>query len=65
MRDDHPPICDFGGDLRQGFRDVFVRETVKSVTAYAFGVKLMRNCIVVSDRVMRTVKRGIEASHLR
>ncbi len=65
MRDDHPPLCDFGCDVWQGFRDVFVRETVKSVTAYAFGVKLMRDCIVVCDRVMCTVKRGIEAGHLR
>src|SRR5882762_5566386 len=49
----------------QGFRDVFVRQTVKSVTAYAFVVKLMLDCIVVCDRVMRTVKRGVEAGHLR
>src|SRR3981189_2834891 len=38
---------------------------MKSVTAYAFGVKLMRYCIVICDRVMRTVKRGIEAGYLR
>ena len=44
--------------------DVFVRETVKSVTPHAFGVKLMRDRIVVSDRVMGAVKRGVEAGHL-
>src|SRR5882762_6905605 len=65
MRDDHPPLCDFGGDLWQCFRDVFVGETVKSVTPHPLGVKLMRYCIVVSDGVMGAVKRGVETCHLR
>jgi hypothetical protein len=65
VRDDHPALGDLRGDLRQGFRDIFVGQPVKSVAPHAFGVKLMRDRIVVSDRVMRAVKCGVETGHLR
>src|SRR3977135_467953 len=38
---------------------------MESVTSHALGMKLIWNCIVVSDRVMRAVKRGVETGHLR
>src|SRR6202000_3235510 len=63
MRDDHPALGDIRRDLRQGFRDVFVGETMKSVAPNALSVKLMWNPIVVCDRIMRAVKRGIEKGH--
>ena len=65
MGDDHPALGDIGRDLRQRLGDVFVGETVKSVTPNALGMELMRDRIMVRDRVMRAVKRGVETGHLR
>src|ERR1700755_1503680 len=65
MRNDHPALGDVRRDLRQAFRDVLVGETMKSVAPHALGVKLMRNRIMVCDRIMRAVKRGVETGHLR
>ena len=38
---------------------------MESVAPDALGMKLMRNCVVVRDRVVVAVKRGIEAGDLR
>ena len=65
MGDDHPALGDIGRDLRQGLGDILVGKTVESVTPNALGVELMRNRIVVCDRFMRAVKRGVETGHLR
>ena len=52
MGDDHPAAGDIGRDLRQALGDIFVGETVKSVTPDAFGMELMRNGVVVRHRFM-------------
>jgi hypothetical protein len=38
---------------------------MKSVAPDALGVELVRNSVVVSHRIMRAMRRGIEAGHLR
>jgi hypothetical protein len=40
VRDDHAAGCDLGSDARQGARDVFVRDAVKSVALHAGAANL-------------------------
>ena len=65
MRDDDPSVRDFGRDVRQGLRDIFIGETVKSVAPDPFIVQPTGYGVVVRDLVMVAVKGRIEAGDLR
>ena len=65
MRDDDPALGDFGRNVRQGLRDVFIGKTVKSVTPDALLVQPAGYGVVVRDLVVVAVKGRVEAGDLR
>ena len=65
MGDDHAPAGNVGRDLRQALGDVLVGQAVEAVAPDAFGMKLVRDRIMVRKRVVIAVKGSVEAGHLR
>ena len=65
MGDDHPPLGDLRRGLRQGLGDIFIGKAVKAVAPDALGVEAMRDGVMVRERVMVAMKRGVEAGDLR
>jgi hypothetical protein len=65
MGDNHPFGRDVGCDLRQAARDIFVGKAVEAVTPHTFGVEGFRYRVVVGQRAVVAVKRGVEARDLR
>ena len=65
MRDDNPGTRNSGRDLWQGFRDIFIGETVKSVTPDPFIMQAEGCGVVVRDLVVVAVKGRVEACNLR
>ena len=64
MRNDDPSACDGRRNFRQAARDVFVGKAVKSVAPHAFRVEALGNRVMVGQRIMGAMKRGIEARDL-
>src|SRR4051812_20426642 len=65
MSNNDPSLRNLRRNLRQGLRDVFVRQAMKAIATHAFGMKPMRDRVVVSDRAMCAVKAGVETGDLR
>ena len=65
MRDDHAARRDVRRDLAQALGDVFVRQPVKPVASDAFGIEVLGNGVMVGDRAVAAMKRGVEAGDLR
>ena len=65
MGDDHAPAGNVGRDLRQALGDVLVGQAVEAVAPDAFGMELVRDRIMVRQRVVIAVKGRIEAGDLR
>ena len=59
------PFAISGATSRKPARDVFIGQAVKSVSAHALRIEMLRDRIVVGDRAVAAVKRGIEAGDLR
>jgi hypothetical protein len=65
VRDDHPAVGDVGCDVRQGRRDVFVRQPVKTVALHAGAANLARQRHELRDRGLPAMEAGVEAGDLR
>ena len=65
MGDDHAPARDFRRDLRQALGNILVGEAVETVAPDAFGMELVRDRVMVRERIVVAMKGGIEAGDLR
>ena len=65
MGDDDTRLRDFGRDVWQRLRDVFIGETMESIPPNSFLVQPQGNGIMIGNLVMSPVKGGVEASDLR
>ena len=65
MRDNHTPAGDVRRDLRQAFCYVLVGKAVEAITPDAFSMELMRDRIMVRERIVIAMEGGIEAGDLR
>ena len=65
MRDDHPAGRNLGRHLRQAAGDEFVGQAVEAVAAHAFVVEMLRDRVVVRQRIVAAVEGGVEAGDLR
>ena len=65
MGDNDASAGDIGRDLRQPLGDVLVGKAVEAVASDPFGMQLVRDRIVVGERIMIAVECGIEAGDLR
>jgi hypothetical protein len=52
------------GDLRQAFGDVFVGEAMKAVAPDAFGMKLVRDRVVIRECIVIAMESSVEAGDL-
>ena len=59
-----PPAMS-GATCGRRFGDVLVGQAVKAVTPDAFGMELVRNRVMIGERIVIAVKGGIEAGDLR
>ena len=64
MRHDHPPGGDLGRYLWQSVGDELIGQAVKSVAAHALRVKVLRDGVVVRQRVVAAVECGVKAGDL-
>ena len=64
MRDTLPGRAS-GKQPGQAARDVFVRQAVESIAAHAFRIEMLRDGVVVRQRVVTAVEGGVEAGDLR
>jgi len=53
-----------GCDIAQATSNVFIRESMKSVSPDAFAIEMFRNRIVIGDDTARAMERRIEACDL-
>ncbi len=51
--------------LGQAARDIFIGQTMESVTAHTLRIELLRDRIVLDDRAVSAVERSVEAGDLR
>ena len=65
MSDDDSARRHAWGDLAQAPGDVFVRQTVETVSPDTLGVEALRNGKVVRNRTVAVMKGGIEAGNLK
>ena len=65
MGNDDPSIGNVGRDLGQALGDVFVGKAVETVAPDAFSMELVRDRVVIGERIMIAMERGIEAGDLR
>ncbi len=65
MGDDHSSAGNFGRDLRQALGNILVGQAVEAVAPDAFGMELVRDRVVIGERIVIAMKRGIEAGDLR
>ena len=65
MRDDDSARRHAWGDLAQAPGDVFVGQTVETVSPDTLGVEALRNGKVVRNRTVAVMKGGIEAGNLK
>ena len=66
MSDDHRALGrTSGATCAQAVGDIFVRQAVEAVAAHALGVEPLRNGVMIRDRAVAAMKRGIEAGDLR
>ena len=65
MRDDHAALRNVRRDLRQALRDVFVGKSVEAVTPHAFLIEAFGQRVIVRQRAVASMKRGIETGDLR
>ena len=65
MGDDHAPAGDVRSNPRQAFGNVLVGKAVETVAPDAFGMELVRNSLMVRDRIVVAMERRIEARDLR
>ena len=59
------PAAMSGATSRQALGDVFVGQAVEAVAPDAFGMQLVRNRVVVGERIVIAMEGGIEARDLR
>ena len=52
MGDDHAPVRDVRRDLRQAFGNVLVGKAVETVAPDAFGMELVRDRVIVRERIV-------------
>ena len=65
MGDDHASARDVRRDLRQALGDIFVGQAVEAVAPDAFGMELVRDRVMVGERIVVAMEGGIEAGDLR
>ncbi len=65
MGDDHAATGYIGRDLWQALGDIFVGQAMEAVAPYAFGMELVRDCVMVRQRIMVAMECRIETCHLR
>ena len=65
MSDNDAPTGDVRRDLRQALGDILVGKAVETVASDTFGMQLMRDRVVIGERIMIAVECGIEAGDLR
>ena len=63
MRDNNAPGGDLGRHLRQTAGNELIRQAVKAVAAHALRVEALRNGLMVRQRVVPALERGIEAGN--
>ena len=59
------PLGDVRRDLAQPLGDILVGQAVKAVAAHAFVVEPLGDRVVVGDRAVAAMERGVEAGDLR
>ena len=58
------PAAIVRGNMRQPARDVLIRQAVKAVAPHALRIEPLRDCVVIGERAVAAMKRGVEAGDL-